>query len=169
MYSKNKCNARPSEGKNCRAKKKGPGKHTPSVVRKEICKHFPHIYLKVVRLRVCVCVCVECVCVYACVCLYRVYLCVCACACARNARHLPQLISTVATRSFSWTWSLLVLLEWLTSKLGICLSLPLQHWKCSAPLCSTFHTSAGDLNSYPHSWAAHALLTELSLQPLKIT
>ncbi|CAH6792291.1 coiled-coil domain-containing protein 14 [Phodopus roborovskii] len=35
MYLENRCNARPLEGKNCRAKKKGPGKHTPSVVRKE--------------------------------------------------------------------------------------------------------------------------------------
>lgn len=36
VYSENRCNARPLEGKTCRAKKKGPGKHTPSVVRKEI-------------------------------------------------------------------------------------------------------------------------------------
>ncbi|XP_041529175.1 coiled-coil domain-containing protein 14 [Microtus oregoni] len=36
LYSEHRCNARPLEGKTCRAKKKGPGKHTPSVVRKEI-------------------------------------------------------------------------------------------------------------------------------------
>nr|XP_006974612.2 coiled-coil domain-containing protein 14 isoform X1 [Peromyscus maniculatus bairdii] len=36
VYSDNRCNARPLEGKDFRAKKKGPVKHTSSVVRKEI-------------------------------------------------------------------------------------------------------------------------------------
>ncbi|CAO2631659.1 Coiled-coil domain-containing protein 14, partial [Lemmus lemmus] len=36
VYSEKRCTARPLEGKTCRAKKKGPGKHTPSLVRKEI-------------------------------------------------------------------------------------------------------------------------------------
>ncbi|XP_040606801.1 coiled-coil domain-containing protein 14 isoform X2 [Mesocricetus auratus] len=36
VHLENRCSTRPLESKNFRAKKKGPGKHTPSVVRKEI-------------------------------------------------------------------------------------------------------------------------------------